>query len=136
MSEPSRHISPTRKRGSVRGTPSLEGAAASLARRASVAIALALIVLARPVPAAEQITQELLVEIGRGLGLRGLRDAKGMPAAESTAVVQLDEAAQLQQLPAEWIGYEGVDALFLGTSQELDLEGAHLLAKLDPQNAR
>ncbi len=90
----------------------------------------------RHIPLALQTSQELLVEIGRGVGLKGIKDAGRPPAGEEVVPVQLDEASQLEQLPTEWIGYEGVDAVFIGTSQESDLEQTRLLAKLDPDNAR
>ncbi len=90
----------------------------------------------REIPTGLQTSQELLVEIGRGVGIKGMKEASRLPPGEEIVAVQLDEASQLEQLPTEWIGYEGVDVLVIGTSQELDLAQAQVLAKLGPDNAR
>jgi hypothetical protein len=84
----------------------------------------------RQIPVALQTSQELVVEIGRGVGLKSVNDGSRVPEGEQVVAAQLDEAAQLEQLPTEWIGYEGVDALVIATSQESDVGPAQLLAKL------
>jgi len=90
----------------------------------------------RHIPRPLETSHELLVEIGRGVGLRGVRDSNRARRGEEIVTAQLDQRTQLQQLPTEWFGYEGVDALFLSTSQELDLESGRLLSTLAADNAR